>query len=245
MHAAGKIEVKGKVPIKTRDDLSMAYTPGVARVLMAIRRDPAKAWALPIKANTVTIISDGTAVLGLGDIGPAAAMPMTEGKAMLFEEFAGVDPFPLCIDTKDLDEIVAFVKSAAPAFGGINLEDIAAPRRFEIERRLVPSSIFRSSTTTSTARRSWCSPRCSTPRAWSPSACATSRLRSSAQVPPDWPARTSCSPTASATWSYAIAAAPSTPALSTSTLTERRSPSAPTNADCEASRTRCWSAPTS
>jgi malate dehydrogenase (oxaloacetate-decarboxylating) len=136
MHKGGKIEVKAKLPIKTRDDLSMAYTPGVGRVSMAIHEDRAKAWALTIKANTVAIVSDGTAVLGLGDIGPEAAMPVMEGKAMLFKEFAGVDAFPLCLDTKDPDQIVAFVKAAAPAFGGINLEDISAPRCFEIERRL-------------------------------------------------------------------------------------------------------------
>jgi malate dehydrogenase (oxaloacetate-decarboxylating) len=136
MHKGGKIEVKAKLPIKTRDDLSMAYTPGVARVSMAIHEDPAKAWALTIKGNTVAIVSDGTAVLGLGDIGPEAAMPVMEGKAMLFKEFAGVDAFPLCLDTKDVDQIVAFVRAAAPTFGGVNLEDIAAPRCFEIERRL-------------------------------------------------------------------------------------------------------------
>jgi malate dehydrogenase (oxaloacetate-decarboxylating) len=136
MHKGGKIEVNSKLPLKTRDDLSMAYTPGVGRVSMAIHEDPAKAWALTIKSNTVAVVSDGTAVLGLGDIGPAAAMPVMEGKAMLFKEFAGVDAFPLCIDTKDVDEIVAFVKAAAPTFGGINLEDISAPRCFEIERRL-------------------------------------------------------------------------------------------------------------
>jgi malate dehydrogenase (oxaloacetate-decarboxylating) len=136
MHKGGKIEVRSKLPLKTRDDLSMAYTPGVGRVSMAIHADPAAAWALTIKGNTVAVVSDGTAVLGLGDIGPAAAMPVMEGKAMLFKEFAGVDAFPLCVDTTDVDEIVAFVKAAAPAFGGINLEDIAAPRCFEIERRL-------------------------------------------------------------------------------------------------------------
>ena len=136
MHKGGKIEINPKLPIKTRDDLSMAYTPGVGRVSMAIAEDPAKAWALTIKSNTVAIVSDGTAVLGLGDIGPEAAMPVMEGKAMLFKEFAGVDAFPLCVDTKDVDQIVAFVRTAAPAFGGVNLEDISAPRCFEIERRL-------------------------------------------------------------------------------------------------------------
>ena len=136
MHKGGKIEIRSKLPLKTRDDLSMAYTPGVARVSSAIADDPTAAWALTIKGNTVAVVSDGTAVLGLGDIGPAAAMPVMEGKAMLFKEFAGVDAFPLCVDTTDVDEIVAFVKAAAPTFGGINLEDIAAPRCFEIERRL-------------------------------------------------------------------------------------------------------------
>jgi malate dehydrogenase (oxaloacetate-decarboxylating) len=136
MHKGGKIEVNAKLPLKTRDDLSMAYTPGVGRVCMAIHADPPKSWALTIKGNTVAVVSDGTAVLGLGDIGPEAAMPVMEGKAMLFKEFAGVDAFPLCVDTKDVEEIVAFVKMAAPTFGGINLEDIAAPRCFEIERRL-------------------------------------------------------------------------------------------------------------
>ena len=136
MHKGGKIEVNSKLPLKTRDDLSMAYTPGVGRVSMAIAEDPAAAWTLTIKGNTVAVVSDGSAVLGLGDIGPEAAMPVMEGKAMLFKEFAGVDAFPLCIATNDVDEIVAFVKAAAPTFGGINLEDIAAPRCFEIERRL-------------------------------------------------------------------------------------------------------------
>jgi malate dehydrogenase (oxaloacetate-decarboxylating) len=136
MHLGGKIEVQNKVPVKTRDDLSMAYTPGVARVCMAIHADPDKARALTIKQNTVAVVTDGTAVLGLGDIGPRAAMPVMEGKCMLFKEFAGIDAWPLCLDTKDTDEIIAIVKAIAPGFGGINLEDIAAPRCFEIEGRL-------------------------------------------------------------------------------------------------------------
>jgi malate dehydrogenase (oxaloacetate-decarboxylating) len=136
MHKGGKIEIVGKVPIKTRDDLSMAYTPGVARVSSAIHEDPDSAWTLTIKGHTVAVVSDGTAVLGLGDIGPEAAMPVMEGKAMLFKELAGVDAFPLCLNTKDVDEIVRIVEGVAPTFGGINLEDIAAPRCFEIERRL-------------------------------------------------------------------------------------------------------------
>jgi malate dehydrogenase (oxaloacetate-decarboxylating) len=136
MHLGGKIEMRSKVPVKTRDDLSMAYTPGVARVCMAVHEDRDAAWNLTIKQNTVAVVSDGTAVLGLGDIGPEAAMPVMEGKALLFKEFGGVDAWPLCLDTKDADEIVAIVKAIAPGFGGINLEDISAPRCFEIEERL-------------------------------------------------------------------------------------------------------------
>ena len=136
LHVGGKIEQHNKHPLKTRDDLSMAYTPGVARVCMAIATDPDKAFQYTIKRNTVAVVSDGTAVLGLGDIGPAAAMPVMEGKAMLFKEFAGVDAFPICLDTKDTDAIVETVTRIAPAFGGINLEDISAPRCFEIEERL-------------------------------------------------------------------------------------------------------------
>src|SRR3954449_10528624 len=135
-HLGGKIEIAGKIPLKTRDDLSMAYTPGVARISSAIAEDPASAWNLTIKQNTVAVVSDGTAVLGLGDIGPEAAMPVMEGKALLFKEFAGIDAWPLCLATKDVDEIVTIVKAIAPGFGGINLEDISAPRCFEIEERL-------------------------------------------------------------------------------------------------------------
>ena len=135
-HLGGKLEVQSRVPLKTRDDLSMLYTPGVARVSLAIAEDREKAWNLTIKRNTVAVVSDGTAVLGLGDIGPEGAMPVMEGKAVLFKEFAGVDAFPICLDTKDPDEIVRTVEVIAPAFGGINLEDISAPRCFEIEERL-------------------------------------------------------------------------------------------------------------
>jgi malate dehydrogenase (oxaloacetate-decarboxylating) len=136
LHLGGKIELRNKSPLKTRDDLSMAYTPGVARVCTAIAGDPDKAFQYTIKRNTVAVVSDGTAVLGLGDIGPRAAMPVMEGKAMLFKEFAGVDAFPLCLDTRDVDEIVGVVRAVAPGFGGVNLEDISAPRCFEIEDRL-------------------------------------------------------------------------------------------------------------
>jgi malate dehydrogenase (oxaloacetate-decarboxylating) len=136
MHLGGKIGVHGKVSVKTRDDLSMAYTPGVARVCMAIHKDPQKAYTLTIKQNTVAVVTDGSAVLGLGDIGPNGAQPVMEGKVLIFKEFAGVDAFPLCLATKDVDEIVGIVKAVAPVFGGINLEDISAPRCFEIEERL-------------------------------------------------------------------------------------------------------------
>lgn len=136
MHLGGKIETVSKIPLKTRSDLSMAYTPGVARVCDAIAKDPEKAFNLTIKKNTVAVVTDGTAVLGLGDIGPLAAMPVMEGKAQLFKEFGGVDAFPICLDTKDPDEIVKTIKAIAPAFGGINLEDISAPRCFQIEERL-------------------------------------------------------------------------------------------------------------
>jgi malate dehydrogenase (oxaloacetate-decarboxylating) len=136
MHIGGKIEVRSKLQIRTRDDLSMVYTPGVARVCRAIHEDPERAFNLTIKRNTVAVVSDGTAVLGLGDIGPRAAMPVMEGKAALFKQFANVDAFPICLDTKDTEEIIQAVKNLAPGFGGINLEDISAPRCFEIEERL-------------------------------------------------------------------------------------------------------------
>jgi malate dehydrogenase (oxaloacetate-decarboxylating) len=136
LHVGGKIEQANKHPLKTRDDLSMVYTPGVARVCRAIADDQDKAFQYTIKRNTVAVVSDGTAVLGLGDIGPRAAMPVMEGKCCLFKEFAGVDAFPICLDTTDTEEIVRAVKLIAPGFGGINLEDISAPRCFEIEKQL-------------------------------------------------------------------------------------------------------------
>jgi malate dehydrogenase (oxaloacetate-decarboxylating) len=136
MHRHGKIEMENKYPLKTRDDLSMAYTPGVARVCEYIAEDRTKAFDYTIKANMVAVVTDGSAVLGLGDIGPEAAMPVMEGKAMLFKEFAGVDAFPIALDTKDPEKIIETVKLMAPTFGGINLEDISAPRCFEIEDRL-------------------------------------------------------------------------------------------------------------
>ena len=136
LHLGGKIHMDSNTPVKTRDDLSMAYTPGVARVCLAIAEDPEKAWNLTVKRNTVAVVTDGTAVLGLGDIGPEAAMPVMAGKALLFKEFGGVDAWPIALATKDPDEIVAAVEAIAPGFGGINLEDISAPRCFEIEERL-------------------------------------------------------------------------------------------------------------
>ena len=136
MHLGGKIETHAKVSVKTRDDLAMVYTPGVARVCMAIHHDPQKAYTLTVKSNMVAVVSDGSAVLGLGDIGPSGAQPVMEGKCVIFKEMAGVDAFPLCLATKDVDEIVMIVKAVSPVFGGINLEDISAPRCFEIETRL-------------------------------------------------------------------------------------------------------------
>jgi malate dehydrogenase (oxaloacetate-decarboxylating) len=136
MHLGGKIEVNGRVAVKTRDDLSMAYTPGVARVCMAIHDDPEKVYNLTIKQHTVAVVTDGSAVLGLGDIGPEAAMPVMEGKAMLFKQFADIDAYPICLRTQSADEIVDTVAHLSVGFGGINLEDISAPRCFEIERRL-------------------------------------------------------------------------------------------------------------
>ena len=139
MHEGGKIEVRSRVPLTSRDDLSMAYTPGVARVSMAIAKNPDEAHKFTIKKNTVAIVSDGTAVLGLGDIGPHAAMPVMEGKAMLFKEFAGIDAFPICLSVENADQLVETVERLEPVFGGINLEDIAAPRCFEVEDRLKES----------------------------------------------------------------------------------------------------------
>ncbi len=136
MHLGGKLEIRSKVRLKTRDDLSRAYTPGVARICLAIAANPEDARRLTIKRNTVAVVTDGSAVLGLGNIGPEAAMPVMEGKAVLFKEFADVDAWPVCLATQDVDEIVMIVQALAPTYGGINLEDIAAPGCFEIERRL-------------------------------------------------------------------------------------------------------------
>jgi malate dehydrogenase (oxaloacetate-decarboxylating) len=136
LHLGGKIEIASKVPLKTRDDLSRAYTPGVARISQAIVEDPTNVRRLTMKRNTVAVVTDGSAVLGLGNIGPAAALPVMEGKAALFKRFADVDAWPVCLDTQDVDEIVRTVQLIAPVYGGINLEDISAPRCFEVEARL-------------------------------------------------------------------------------------------------------------
>jgi malate dehydrogenase (oxaloacetate-decarboxylating) len=136
LHRGGKISIQSKIPVKGQDDLSMVYTPGVGRVCNAIAEDKSKAYDFTIKCNTIAVVTDGSAVLGLGNIGPEAAMPVMEGKAMLFKEFAGLDAFPICLATQDVDEIIKTVKFLAPTFGGVNLEDISAPRCFEIEKRL-------------------------------------------------------------------------------------------------------------
>lgn len=136
LHRGGKISIQSKIPVKGQDDLAMVYTPGVGRVCNAIAEDRSKAYDFTIKCNTIAVVTDGSAVLGLGNIGPEAAMPVMEGKAMLFKEFAGLDAFPICLATQDVDEIIKTVKFLSPTFGGVNLEDISAPRCFEIEKRL-------------------------------------------------------------------------------------------------------------
>jgi malate dehydrogenase (oxaloacetate-decarboxylating) len=136
LHQGGKITIRSKHPLQGQDDLAMAYTPGVGRICTAIAQDPEKVHTLTIKSNTIAVVTDGSAVLGLGNIGPAAALPVMEGKAMLFQEFAGLDAFPICLSTQNVDEIVATVKNIATVFGGVNLEDISAPRCFEVEARL-------------------------------------------------------------------------------------------------------------
>ena len=147
LHLGGVISVEPKVSLKTRDDLSMAYTPGVARISTAIAKDPSLARNLTIKRNRVAVVTDGSAVLGLGNIGPEAALPVMEGKALLFKRFGGIDAWPVCLATQDVDEIVRIVECIAPVYGGINLEDISAPRCFEIESRLRDLWTSRSFTT--------------------------------------------------------------------------------------------------
>lgn len=151
----GKLETVSKAPVASREDLALAYTPGVAEPCRAIAADPEEAYRYTIKSNTIAVVSDGSAVLGLGNIGPLAAMPVMEGKSVLFKEFGGVNAFPICLDTQDTQEIIETVVRIAPAFGGINLEDISAPRCFEIEEALKSVSPSLYSTMTSTEQPSW------------------------------------------------------------------------------------------
>lgn len=158
----GKLEIAPRTHVTNSEELSLAYTPGVAEPCLAIRDDYEKSYLLTRRANMVAVITDGSAILGLGDIGPEAGMPVMEGKCVLFKEFAGVDAFPLCVRTKDVDELVRTIYLISGSFGGINLEDIAAPRCFEVERKLKEIATFPSSTTTSTGRRLSLRRRCST-----------------------------------------------------------------------------------
>lgn len=151
----GKLEMASKIPLTTRDELSTAYTPGVAAPCLKIKEDKSEAYTYTAKGNLVAVVTDGTAVLGLGDIGPEAAMPVMEGKAVLFKKFGGVDAVPICLDTRDTEEIIETVKRIAPTFGGINLEDISAPRCFEIEQRLERELDIPVSMMTSTAPPLW------------------------------------------------------------------------------------------
>ncbi len=245
LHLGGKIEVRSKVPLRTRDDLSMAYTPGVARVCLAIAQQPEDARRLTIKRNTVAVVTDGSAVLGLGNLGPAAALPVMEGKAALFKRFAGIDAWPICLDTQDVDEIVRAVQLIAPVFGGINLEDIAAPRCFEIERRLrelldIPvfhddqhgTAIVVLAALTNALRvvgktlrwRGWCCP---------------------APARPARPSSGCCSPPEPRTSSSATSAGSCTPAGQAWTRTPPGSPSTPTPRGAPARCAKRWSARTS
>jgi len=200
MHKSGiKIEVNSKLPLKTRDVLSMAYTPGVGRVSVAIHENKAKVWALTIKSNTVAVRSDGSAVLGLGDIGPEAAMPVMEGKGLLFKEFGAVDAFPLCLATNDVEQIVAILKAVAPTFAESTWRTSARRAALTSTGACGRSWTFRCSTTISTAPRPSCSPRCSTRCASSANGSRTSPSWSSAPAPPVSPAPRSCSPRTSAT----------------------------------------------
>ena len=210
------MELRSTVSLDSRDDLSLAYTPGVARVCEAIAADPSMTRHYTWVPNTVAVVTDGTAVLGLGDIGPAAAMPVMEGKAVLFKQFGGVDAVPICLATTDVEEIIETVVRLAPSFGGINLEDISAPRCFEIERGSRTCSTSPSSTTTSTAPPSsrWprCRTRCGSPAARRPGPASSSR----APEPRGSRSRGSCSRRASATSPSSTARACSTPAVTTS-----------------------------
>ena len=245
LHLGGKLEMRAKSPIKTRDDLSMAYTPGVARVCRAIAEYPERVWNLTIKHNTVAVVTDGSAVLGLGDIGPEAALPVMEGKAILFKEFGDVDSWPICLATNDPDEIVRCVTAIAPGFGGINLEDISAPRCFEIEERLratldipvfhddqhgtavvVLAALLNALKVVGKGSR-------------------TSASSSRASAPPASRRRRCCSRLASRRWSGATGAEQSARAGLASTDTRRRTRRSRTRAVWQARRTRCSMAPMS
>ena len=198
-HLGGKIEVTPRRTVRTRDDMSMAYTPGVGRISTAIAEQPDRAWRLTAKGSEVAIVTDGSAVLGLGNLGPLAALPVMEGKAVIFKQFGNVNAYPICLDVPSTQALIDATLAIAPGFGGINLEDIKAPECFEVERRCRPSWTSRSSTTTSTVRRSWCWPACSTP-AGSPAAPSrTSRSSWSAPVPRAPRSRWRCSTRASST----------------------------------------------
>ncbi len=218
LHLGGKIEVNSKVSLRTRDELSRAYTPGVARVCLAIAENPDDARRLTIKRNTVAVVTDGSAVLGLGNLGPAAALPVMEGKAALFKRFAGVDAWPVCLDTQDTDEIVSIVKAIAPVYGGINLEDIAAPRCFEIEERLreaLDIPVFHDDQHGTAMVRA--RPRSPTRCGWSARSCRRCGWWSPGRAPPGPRSSSCCWPRASATSSPATGWARCTPTCPTST----------------------------
>ena len=237
MHQGGKIEVLSLAAVGDRDDLSMAYTPGVGRVCMAVHADPKRVHELTIKKNTVAIVTDGTAVLGLGDIGPEAALPVMEGKALLFKEFAGVDAFPVCLEVETVDDIVETVERVAPVFGGINLEDIAAPACFEVEERLRESldiPVFHDdqhgTAVVTLAALS------TTPSRSPASATRTSRSSSPGPEPQEWPWPTSSQRPGCPTSSAPTARAPSTRVATTSTSQSAAWPSGPTP---RGARVRC------
>ena len=210
-HQGGKLAIVSKLPLKSPDDLSVAYTPGVGRVSQAIAADPERVWDLTIKGNSVAVLTDGTAVLGLGAIGPAAALPVMEGKAALFKEFADIDAYPICVDVAGPEELIAVAKAIAPGFGGINLEDIAAPACFEVEERLrreLDIPVFHddqhgTAVVVLAAMR--------TPAGWWASGWPTSGWSCWARARPGSPAPGCCSTPASATWSRSTSAASSTP----------------------------------
>ena len=244
LHLGGKLEVASKVPLRTRDDLSMAYTPGVARVCRAIAANPADARKLTIKRNTVAVVTDGSAVLGLGNIGPHAAMPVMEGKALLFKQFAGVDAWPVCLATQDTDEIVRTVELLAPGYGGVNLEDIAAPAASRSSAACGSRSTSRCSTTTSTAPPSWSWPPWPTPCGWSARCWAGSGWCCRGPGPPGSPSSRSSRPRGWARSSPATAPACSTRAARAWTRASSGWPTTPTPAARPGPCATPWPAPT-